>query len=98
MNEGFVYILANKRNGTLYTGVTNDLLRRVNEHKNDFVKGFTRKYGIHMLVYFEQCDDYDVALQREKQIKDWKRKWKLDLIEKANPSWRDLYDELLALG
>jgi putative endonuclease len=95
MSEYYVYILANKRNGTLYTGWTNDLVRRVYEHKNDFVKGFTKKYGVNTLVYFEQCDDYDAALQREKQIKEWKRKWKLELIEKVNPLWQDLYDELL---
>jgi putative endonuclease len=95
MSEYYVNILANKRNGTLYTGWTNDLVRRVYEHKNDFVKGFTKKYGIHTLVYFEKCDDYDVALQREKQIKEWKRKWKLELIEKVNPLWQDLYYEIL---
>jgi putative endonuclease len=95
MGEYFVYILASKRNGTLYTGVTNDLFRRIDEHKNDLVKGFTNKYGVHTLVYFEQCDDYDTALQREKHIKEWKRKWKLELIEKVNPFWQDLYDEML---
>jgi len=95
MSDYFVYILANKRNGTLYTGCTNDLVRRVYEHKNDFVKGFTKRYGIHTLVYFEQYDDYDATLQREKQIKEWKRKWKLELIEKVNPLWRDLYEETL---
>jgi putative endonuclease len=98
MSEGFVYILASKRNGTLYTGVTSDLLRRIYEHKNDFVEGFTKKYGVHILVYYEQCDDFDTTLQREKQIKDWKRKWKLELIKRTNPLWRDLYDELLTLG
>jgi len=95
MSYYYIYILANIRNGTLYTGWTNDLVRRVYEHKNDFVKGFTKKYGVHKLIYFEQCDDYDAALQREKQIKEWKRKWKLELIEKVNPLWQDLYDELL---
>ena len=96
MSIFYVYILASKRNGTLYTGVTNDLLRRVYEHKNDFVQGFTRKYGVHILVYFEQCEGYEPALQREKQIKEWKRKWKLELIEKANPGWQDLYEELVS--
>jgi putative endonuclease len=96
MREYFVYILASKRNGTLYTGVTNDLLRRVYEHKNDFVKGFTKKYGVHTLVHFEQCYDCDAALEREKHIKEWKRGWKLELIEKVNPLWQDLYDELLS--
>jgi putative endonuclease len=95
MSNYFVYILSNKRNGTLYTGFTGDLLRRVYAHKNDVVKGFTKKYGIHKLVYFEQCHDYDAALQREKQIKEWKRSWKLELIEKVNPLWQDLWDETL---
>ena len=96
MSEYFVYILANKRNGTLYTGVTNDLLRRVFEHKNNFVAGFTKKYSVHTLVYFEQHDNFDAALQREKQIKEWKRRWKLELIEKVNPLWKDMYDEVLS--
>ncbi|MFA5309186.1 MAG: GIY-YIG nuclease family protein [Dehalococcoidales bacterium] len=95
MNNYYVYILANKRNGTLYVGVTNDLLRRIYEHKNDFVKGFSSKYGVHNLVYYEQCDNHDAALAREKQIKEWQRKWKLELIEKANPLWQDLYDRLI---
>src|SRR4030042_5633863 len=95
MSDYFIYILANKRNGTLYTGFTSDLLNRVFQHKNSLVKGFTKKYSVHKLVYFEQCDDYDAAFQREKQIKEWKREWKLELIEKTNPLWRDLYDETL---
>jgi putative endonuclease len=95
MSKYYVYILANKRNGTIYTGFTDNLLRRVYEHKNDFVKGFTKRYSIHTLVYFEQCDDYDTTLKREKQIKEWKRKWKIELIEKGNPLWQDLYDEVL---
>jgi len=98
MSNYYIYILSNKRNGTLYTGVTNTLLRRVYEHKNDFVKGFTKKYGVNTLVYFEHYDDFEAALQREKQIKEWKREWKLALIEKANPLWQDLYDELLTLS
>jgi putative endonuclease len=98
MAEYFVYILTNKRNGTLYIGFTDDLLRRVYEHKNDSVKGFTKKYGVHTLVYFEQCDDYNAALRREKQIKDWQRKWKIELIEKGNPLWQDLYNEVLKNG
>ena len=72
MSEYYVYILASKRNGTLYTGVTNDLIRRVYEHKNDFVMGFTKKYGVHTLVYFEQCDDFDTALQRKNKSKNGK--------------------------
>ncbi|OGO30960.1 MAG: hypothetical protein A2Z29_01030 [Chloroflexi bacterium RBG_16_56_11] len=93
MRDYFVYILASKRNGTLYVGCTNDLLRRIYEHKNDVVKGFTRKYGVHTLVYFEQCDDFESALRREKQIKEWKRRWKLTLIEKVNPLWKDLFGQ-----
>jgi putative endonuclease len=92
----YIYLLASKRNGTLYVGVTHDLIRRVYEHKNDFVKGFTSKYGVHRLVYFEQCEDYESAVQREKQIKEWKRKWKLELIEKVNPEWKDLYEEYVS--
>jgi putative endonuclease len=95
MSEYYIYILANKRNGTLYVGMTNDLARRVYEHKNDFVQGFTKKYGVHCLVYYEQCDDFDSALQREKQIKEWKRAWKLELIEKVNPLWKDLFEEII---
>jgi putative endonuclease len=91
----YVYILASKRNGTLYIGVTNNLARRVYEHKHDFIRGFTQKYGVHMLVYFEQCESVDSALQREKQLKFWHRKWKLRLIEENNPEWRDLYEGVL---
>jgi putative endonuclease len=94
MNEYFVYILANKRNGTLYVGFTSNLAQRVYAHKNDLVEGFTRKYKIHMLVHFER-GSYEGALQREKQIKEWKRQWKIELIEKANPEWRDLYEDIL---
>jgi putative endonuclease len=89
-----VYILASKRNGTLYTGVTSDLVKRVWEHKSDLVQGFTRRYGVHMLVYFEMHDTMIAAIQREKQIKKWNRSWKLELIEKVNPQWRDLFHEL----
>jgi putative endonuclease len=78
--------------------MTHDLLERVYAHKNDIVKGFTRKYGVHSLVYYEQCDDFDAALQREKQIKEWRRKWKLELIEKFNPRWQDLYEKLITEG
>ena len=93
-NVYYIYILASKRNGTLYIGVTNDLKRRVDEHKNNIVEGFTKKYSVHNLVYYEQTEDIQVALQREKQLKKWNRKYKLDLIEKDNLLWKDLYDTL----
>jgi putative endonuclease len=90
-----VYILASRRNGTLYIGSTNDLVKRVYEHKHDLVEGFTKKYKVHNLVYYETGGDYDGALYREKQLKEWQRKWKIELIEKNNPEWRDLYPENL---
>ena len=90
-----VYIMADKRAGTLYTGVTSDLPRRVWQHKNDITEGFTKKYHLHRLVYFELHGDMYNAIVREKRIKEWKRQWKLELIEARNPEWRDLYDDLL---
>jgi len=90
-----VYILANRRNGTLYTGVTSDLVRRVWEHKNDVVEGFTRRYGVHMLVFYELCDGMEAAINREKQIKAGSRKKKLALIESMNPDWADLYRQIV---
>ena len=90
----YVYIMASARNGTLYTGVTSDLPQRIYEHKNKILPGFTRRYGVDMLVYFERFTDIHDAIRREKRIKDWKRNWKKDLIEKTNPRWRDLYDDL----
>lgn len=90
----YVYIMASKRNGTLYIGVTNDLIRRVDEHENKLVKGFTSKYNINLLVYYEVFGDPGEAIIRERQLKKWKRKWKLELIEKGNPEWKDLYDGL----
>lgn len=90
-----VYILASKRNGTLYVGVTSDLPRRIGEHKNDRIDGFTRKYGVHRLVYDEPQDHMRAAITREKQIKKWNRAWKLELIEKDNPHWHDLWESLL---
>lgn len=87
--------MASRKNGTIYTGVTNDVRRRVWEHKHDLVKGFTREYGVHLLVHFEQTESIDSAILREKQIKSWKRKWKLALIEESNPNWLDLYDSIL---
>ncbi|MFC1608766.1 GIY-YIG nuclease family protein [Patescibacteria group bacterium] len=89
-----VYILANRKNGTFYVGVTSNLSRRVWEHKNKSVKGFTGRYCCDKLVYFEQTEDAVSALNREKQLKKWKRAWKMGLIEKDNPSWRDLYEDL----
>ena len=90
----YVYILANKFNGTLYIGVTNDLVRRVFEHKTDIVPGFTKRYGIHLLVYFEETGNIESAIQREKQLKKWNRDWKLSLINNTNPEWKDLWDEI----
>ena len=90
-----VYILASQPNGTLYVGVTSDLARRVWEHKNDVVDGFTKKYGVHWLVYFELHDSMVEAIRREKQIKKWYRAWKIDLIEKENPEWRDLWSDII---
>ncbi len=90
----FVYILASKRNGTLYIGVTNNLTKRAYEHKNNLVEGFTKKYKIHLLVYYESTNDVRGALIREKQLKNWNRKWKLRIIEEFNPEWKDLYYNL----
>jgi putative endonuclease len=86
----YVYILASTKNGTLYTGVTNNLVRRVWEHKNKEITGFTQKYNVTKLIYYEQYFDIRIAIEREKCIKRWKRQWKLNLIEKYNPHWEDL--------
>ena len=94
MKQPCVYILASKRNGTLYIGVTSNLLQRVWQHKNDFVDGFTKRYGVHTLVWYESHETMEGAIMREKAIKVWNRAWKLKEIEKANPSWRDLYGDL----
>jgi len=88
----YVYILASKRNGTLYIGMTSNLVKRIWEHKNDKINGFTKTYKIKMLVYFEAHNNVEIALTREKQIKKWSTAWKLRLIEEKNPSWNDLYD------
>lgn len=90
-----VYLLASRRDGTLYTGVTSNLVKRVWEHRNDVVEGFTRQYGVHTLVWYELHDSMEAAITREKRIKGWKRQWKLELIETSNPDWRDLYESLL---
>jgi putative endonuclease len=95
MNTYYVYILASRRDGTLYTGVTNNLLRRVAQHKAAEIPGFTKRYHVHMLVYFETFGHVQAAIRREKCLKKWNRKWKLRLIEQTNPQWRDLYDDLM---
>ena len=89
-----VYIITNKRNGTLYTGVTGNLQKRIYEHKNNLAEGFSQKYNTHTLVYYETHETMQTAIEREKQIKRWKREWKLKLIEEKNPEWKDLYEEL----
>ena len=91
MKTYYVYILG-KRNGTLYIGVTNDLFKRVNEHKKNLIEGFTSKYQVHQLVYYEIASKVTAALRKEKQLKKWKRTWKIELIEKNNSQWKDLYE------
>ncbi len=95
MKEPCVYILASRKNGTLYTGVTSNLVQRIWQHKNDQVDGFTKTYGVHTLVWYEQHETLESAIAREKAIKEWKRAWKLELIESGNPQWRDLYDDIV---
>ena len=94
MKTFYVYLLCSKRNGTLYTGVTSDLVKRIYEHKNNFVEGFTKKYNAHRLVWYEIHESAESAITREKQIKKWKRAWKLKLIEKNNSEWIDLYESI----
>ena len=94
MKSFYVYILCSKRNGTLYTGVTSDLIKRIHEHKNNLADGFTKKYTVHRLVWYELHETADSAFTREKQIKRWRRDWKIHLIEKDNPKWDDLYEGL----
>jgi putative endonuclease len=93
--KGYLYILASRRNGTLYVGVTSDLIKRIEEHRQKLVDGFTKKYEITNLVYFESFEDIRDAIVRERQIKEWKRKWKTELIQSVNPYWRDLYEDIL---
>jgi putative endonuclease len=95
MKQPCVYLLANRRNGTLYVGVTSDLIKRIWEHRNHVVAGFTQKYGVDKLVWYEPHGSMESAIQREKTIKEWKRAWKLNLIERTNPEWVDLYETLL---
>lgn len=90
-----VYFLASKRNGTLYVGVTSDLVKRIWEHRNDVVAGFTKRYSVHALVYYEFHSDMTSAIVREKQIKKWNRAWKIDLIESGNPDWNDLWQDIV---
>jgi len=91
----YVYILASKRNGTLYIGVTSNLLQRVWQHKNKLVDGFTKKYNVNTLVYYEVHSNAESAITREKQMKKWRRLWKIELIEEKNPDWKDLYEDIL---
>ena len=90
-----VYILASKPNGTLYIGVTSDLVQRTWQHKNNFVEGFTKKHATHTLVWYEQHQDMESAILREKELKKWRRQWKIELIEKTNSKWNDLYDSII---
>ena len=90
----YVYILASRKNGALYIGVTNDLTRRVWEHKNKIVEGFSKKYNTDKLVYYEQCLSIESSIHREKQLKKWNRQWKIDLLEKENPDWKDMYYDI----
>ncbi len=94
MTQYYVYMLASERNGTLYIGVTNDILRRAYEHRTATLAGFTKRYAIKNLVWFEVHSDVRAAIQREKNLKHWVRAWKIKLIEETNPTWRDLYDDL----
>jgi putative endonuclease len=95
MKNYYIYILASKKNGTLYIGVTGDLIKRVDEHKQNTVAGFTKKYNVHTLVYYEVFQDIEEAILREKQMKKWNRSWKINLIEEKNPEWKDLYSEII---
>jgi putative endonuclease len=94
LKQGYIYILATKPYGVLYIGVTSDLTRRIYEHRTEKIDGFTKQYHIHVLVYYEIFDSAALAIEREKQLKAWKRQWKLELISKNNPEWKDLYPEI----
>ncbi len=98
MKQPCVYILASKRNGTLYIGVTSDLIRRVWQHKNDMAEGFTKRYGVHMLVWYESHESMESAITHEKRLKNWPRAWKIGLIEERNPEWNDLFVDLIGSG
>lgn len=94
MNESYVYILASCRNGTLYVGSTTNLIKRIWEHKNKIIPGFTEKYNVHRLVYYEVHQNIMEAARRERRLKNWCRQWKMNIIEQFNPMWRDLYEEI----
>lgn len=94
MKQMYVYIMTNRKNGTLYVGVTSNLLKRVWEHKNHVVQGFTQRYNLNKLVYYEILDDEINAIKREKQLKNWHREWKINQINKQNPMWRDLFEDI----
>jgi putative endonuclease len=94
VRQSYVYIITNRRNGTLYTGVTSDILKRIWEHKQGIVDGFSQKHSLKLLVWYEVHSEIEEAIKREKQIKKWNRKWKLRMIEEVNPFWKDLYNEL----
>jgi putative endonuclease len=96
MNQYYVYILASQKNNVLYIGVTNNLIKRIYEHKNNLVDGFTSQYKVHKLVYFEESNDIQTTILREKRIKKWNRQWKERLIKKMNPNWKDLYENLVS--
>ena len=95
MKESYVYILASQRNGTLYIGLISNLVKRIWEHRNKAVPGFTEKYNVTRLVYYEIFGDIQSAAAREKRLKEWQRQWKIDLIQKMNPEWKDLYDDII---
>lgn len=95
MKQPAVYILTNRRNGTLYIGVTSDLIKRVYQHKNDFIEGFSKQHNTHLLVYYELHGSMESAITREKQMKEWQRAWKIKLIEEMNPYWNDLYQNII---
>ena len=94
IKQPVVYILASERNGTLYIGMTSDLVKRVWEHKNNLVEGFTKRYNVHYLVWYELHESMRSSIEREKKMKEWKRAWKIKLIEENNPNWNDLYDSI----
>jgi putative endonuclease len=93
--QSYIYILSNKKNGTLYIGVTSDLTKRIYEHKQKVINGFSKQYSLDKLVYYEVIDDIKTAIKREKQLKKWNRAWKIELIEKENSEWYDLYNDIL---